>query len=293
MTGVITGEAVVLDQRVARLATRFLARLIDMLIQLAALILIRVLVTWLARTVDPAALRAIAVVLLVGVVIGYPVMWETWARGRTPGKMALGLRAVSADGGPIRFRQALFRALAGVIEIWILSCVPAVVSSLISENGKRLGDVFAGTMVLQERVPRGAAAAPAMPPALADWAAGLQLSQLPDHVAMLARDYLGRLGDFDPAAREAMGNQLAETVARYVSPQPPTGISAPDYLAAVLAERRARASARMADAAPAAEPSRPPATDAPQSNEAAGSEQPTRPRGDAGTQDAGGFVPPV
>ena len=75
-------------------------------------------------------------------------------RGRSLGKMAMGLRVVSDDGGPERFRQALFRALARCIEIWMFAGGPAVICSLVSAKGKRLGDVFAGTMVISERAPQ-------------------------------------------------------------------------------------------------------------------------------------------
>lgn len=60
---------------------------------------------------------------------------ETATRGRSLGKMAMGLRVVSDDGGPERFRQAVFRALAGVVEIWMLVGGPAVIASLFSPRG--------------------------------------------------------------------------------------------------------------------------------------------------------------
>src|SRR6185503_10164306 len=105
--------------------------------------------------------------------------------GRSLGKMAMGLRVVSDDGGPERFRQALFRALAGVIEIWMFTGGPAVICSLVSAKGKRIGDVFAGTVVISERAPR-MSPPPPMPPQLAWWAATLQLSGLRPEQAEMA-----------------------------------------------------------------------------------------------------------
>jgi uncharacterized RDD family membrane protein YckC len=64
----------------------------------------------------------------------------------------MGLRVVGDDGGPERFRQALVRALASVLEIWLLLGAPALITSLLSGKGKRLGDTFAGTFVIQERL---------------------------------------------------------------------------------------------------------------------------------------------
>ena len=241
MAGVVTGEAVVLDVRVARLASRALARFLDLLIQLVLLTLVTLLVFLLSSALDAAILRAITLVCVAAIIVGYPVIWETLTRGRTPGKMALGLRVVSSDWGPVRFRQSLFRALAEVVEVWALSCVPAVITSLVTENAQRLGDVFAGTFVVQERMPARDVAPAEMPPRLASWAATLDLSGLPDDLAMTARAYLARRTELDPVAAEEMGRRVAAAVSARVTPPPPDATDPSDFLAAVLAERRARA----------------------------------------------------
>ena len=106
---------------------------------------------------DDDASAAIALVVFVGVIVGYPLLFETLTNGRTPGKMALGLRVVRDDGGAGRFRHALVRALVGVIEIWTLPFV-AILSSLASTKGKRVGDYLAGTVVVRERVPESGSA---------------------------------------------------------------------------------------------------------------------------------------
>ena len=58
---------------------------------------------------------------------------------------------------------------------------------LLNERNKRLGDLLAGTVVLQERVAARGGAVAEMPPPLAGWAAGLDLSRLPDGLALSAR----------------------------------------------------------------------------------------------------------
>src|SRR5688572_15136227 len=93
----LTGEAVHLDVRVARLGSRVLARLIDIIIQivLAYALLLLFLVVLLIGTAfglvfpDDAAFSVIQIVMLVTVFIGYPVMMETLLRGRTMGKLAM------------------------------------------------------------------------------------------------------------------------------------------------------------------------------------------------------------
>jgi RDD family len=189
---------------------------------------------------DYAAAAVLTVSVLV--IVGYPTVFETLSRGKTLGKLALGLRVVGDDGSPVRFRQALVRALAGAIEVWVLTPV-ALICSIASDRGKRVGDFFAGTYVVQERTP-ARRALPAylavVPPQLAGWAQSLQVAGLSEQTAEAAGSYLRRYGELSPGARDTLGLQLASTVATQVTPLPPAGTPPVAYLAAVLAVRRQR-----------------------------------------------------
>jgi uncharacterized RDD family membrane protein YckC len=251
---VITGEAVVIDVPFARFPSRTLALIIDVVIQLVLLFGLGgvALAAGAGGGLDGAAVAAISLAASVLIIVGYPTLFETLSRGRSLGKLALGLRVVSDDGGPERFRQALMRALLGVLEIWLTLGFLALVTSLLSSGSKRLGDIFAGTFVITERLPgRRGTTAPmsALPPALAAWAATAELSGLTDATAETARQYLSRYYDFTPVTREEFGRRIAAAVGAQVTPPPPPGTSPPDYLSAVLAERRDRAHARMASQA--------------------------------------------
>jgi hypothetical protein len=78
-----------------------------------------------------------------------------------------------------------------------------------------------------------------MPPALAAWAAELDLTGLPDDLAATARAFLGR-NELTPAARTEVGDRIMARFAATVAPPPP-GTPGWAYLSAVLAERRRRA----------------------------------------------------
>jgi uncharacterized RDD family membrane protein YckC len=263
---IVTGDAVVLDLSSARIPSRMLARALDMLVQLVVLGFVLAMGDGIAGAAGAgdAVLAAITVAVMVLVVVGYPVAFETLSRGQTIGKMAAGQRVVSDDGGPVRFRQALVRALAGFVECWMLIGVPALITSLASARGKRLGDVFSGTFVLRERtrpsppVPWGP---PLHDPVLAGWVRSLDLSSLPGPLAASASGYLARYWQLDQRTREDLGRQLAAQVAGRVSPPPPPGIMSAAYLSIVMSERRARDLARLAAAAPAPPP--PPARGVP------------------------------
>jgi uncharacterized RDD family membrane protein YckC len=243
MSDLVTGEAVVLDLRLARLASRGLAMALDLLIQLAALLILLLIVGLASLNLDDALIAAVSIVVGVAVLVGYPVTMETLTRGRTVGKMALGLRVVRDDGGPIRFRQALVRGLSGFfVDFWVagLSGAVAIFVSLASKKGKRVGDFLAGTVVIRERIPVQPGTAAAMPPELAGWAAGLNVLAVPDDLALAIRQYLSRYYELNDGARASLGARLATQVAQCLGVPVPTDGWAPTYLAAVLAERRNR-----------------------------------------------------
>jgi uncharacterized RDD family membrane protein YckC len=247
---VVTGEAVVLEVPVARFPSRMIALAIDLAVQFFLLFVV-LLATGAAIAgggLDQASGGAVGLTSIVLIIVGYPAIFETLTRGKSLGKLALGLRVVSEDGGPERFRQALVRALTGVLEFWIFFGIPALLTSLLSARGKRLGDMFAGTFVIQERLPGRKTLAPPLatvPPYLVDWASTLQLSGLTDATAETARGYLSRFYELTPAARVEFGQRIAAAVQAQVSPLPPPGTPPPDYLTAVLSERRSREHARI------------------------------------------------
>lgn len=246
MSDLVIGEGVALDLRLAKLPSRALGRLLDLLIQAGAFgVLAAVLgIITSSGAVDDAVMAGLMIVLVVVVVVGYPTLFETVAGGRTVGKMALGLRVVRTDGGPVRFRHALVRALTGIFDFYATAGVLAVVTSFCSKQGRRTGDWLAGTVVVRDRTPDAGVspagmAALAMPYPLLGWAQQVDLSALPDDVALSVRQYLTRIHEMREDVSARMGHELASEVMRYVA-LPPAGTPPWAYLAAVTAERRVR-----------------------------------------------------
>jgi uncharacterized RDD family membrane protein YckC len=247
---VVIGEAVELDVRTARLPSRSLSFALDALLMVLLLLAVLLVMATVGDDADPALAAAVGLTTTVGVFVGYPLLWETLTRGRSPGKYAMGLRVVRGDGGPIVFRHALARALAGfIIDFGLLSLFTgffAVVVSASSARGQRIGDLLAGTVVVRERVPRtGLEGLPPADPALETWAAGCELARLPDDLALAARQFLVRAPQLARAVRVSLADRLAADVAARVAPSPPAGVPAEVYLAAVLGERHRREVARL------------------------------------------------
>jgi hypothetical protein len=135
----------------------------------------------------------------------------------------------------------------------MLAGSPAVICSMLSPKAKRIGDIFAGTVVVSERGPRSVPP-PMMPPSLAWWASSLQLSNLNAGQAEVARQFLSRAPQLDRQIRQQMAYRIAGDVVSGIAPPPPPGAPPELVLAAVLAERHRRELARLRPAMPPAPP---------------------------------------
>ncbi|MFG2227998.1 RDD family protein [Streptomyces sp. NPDC048644] len=246
MSELVTGEAVVLGLRPARLPSRALAVVVDLAVSWGTYIVVSLLLMSGTSSMDAAAVAAVAVATFVLVQIGIPIVIETLSHGRSLGKLMCGLRVLREDGGPIRFRHALVRGAMGAIEIVLTMGAVACIASLVSARGRRLGDVFAGTLVVRERLPaaRQAVAFPPPPPWLAGELGALDLSRVPDGWWLTVRQFLARMGQLDPQVGGAMAGRLAEDLRGFTGVSVPQGVYPAAYLAAVVGERQSREAQR-------------------------------------------------
>lgn len=241
----VIGEAVVLDLHPASFPTRMAAIVLDLLVLLVALVVLGLVVGGASFFLDTAAQQAIGLASAVFLLVVVPAVVETLTRGRSLGKLALGLRVVRDDGGPVRARHASIRAISGFGEIFLTGGSAAVIASLANGKGKRIGDMIAGTYVVNERIARVERSSVHMPPELAHWAATADIARLPDRLAMALRSFLGRADRLHPASRQRLAPSLAEQVRQHVAPPPPPGTHPERFLAAVVAERSRRELERL------------------------------------------------
>jgi uncharacterized RDD family membrane protein YckC len=257
MADLVIAEGVELELRPARLASRFMAALLDYLVQAAVFaVFLLVVVALNAGSGNGDAKRAAIVVIIVLVTIGYPVLSETISTGRSIGKSAVGLRVVRVDGGPERFRHALTRALAGLFAdlnlpllgmiefgqmsgLWLcLVGLPGAVATVSSRRGQRIGDLLAGTVVVRERTEYGRGSLP-MPPApmVVAWAASASVGDVPTGLIVAGRQLISRVFELDRKAAAELADELVRQYSAYVTPAPPPGLPAYQYLVAVTGER--------------------------------------------------------
>jgi uncharacterized RDD family membrane protein YckC len=317
-TRMVTPEAVALEFQTANVGSRILAFLVDMAVVAAGLFVgitgVVLLVSRSALVLPEWLVLAMFFVLVPGWWLGYFIAFETLWRGRTLGKAALGLRVVTREGAPVRFRHATIRTLLGTVDFLLSSGFFAVVFILFSRDNQRLGDMVAGTLVLRERRATRLAAPVsfASPPGLEAYTDTLDVTGVATEDYQAVRSFLLRAEQFAPAARASLAAQLATPLAARLRPPPPDGVPPEAYLRCVAAayQRRQRAAGgipqpppggRQPPARPAPGPSPPPGPAVP-AGPGAGSVTPPRSGSDDVTVEVpveqapaaqpGGFSPP-
>ena len=235
---VVTGEAAALELRPAGVPHRLMSGVIDLGIYAAVSI---ALLLGLSRLVENQAhLGILLVVVPVTMMVALPTAVESLSRGQSAGKLAVGLRVVRDDGGPVRFRHALVRSMLGIVEIWLSFGGIAVITAIVNKRGKRLGDLLAGTYAIRVRGTEDALAPLLMPPDLAAWAELADIRKLPDDLALYARLHLSRTASMTTGVRHERARAFAAAMEPYVSPPPPWGTHPERFMAAVLVARRDR-----------------------------------------------------
>lgn len=153
---ILTPEHVELKFELAGLGSRFLAILLDTLLQTAILLglaLIFFVPTYAMHSLDLGSLTPwmIAVLALVIFAVwgGYFLFYEATRNGQTPGKRALSIRVIRDSGHPIDSRAAVLRNVTRFVDMLPAAYGIGCVSILISPEYRRLGDYIAGTLVVK------------------------------------------------------------------------------------------------------------------------------------------------
>jgi uncharacterized RDD family membrane protein YckC len=144
-----TAEGIVFSQPLAGPVSRGLAWLIDACVIVCAfwaLSLTSRLLSFLAADWTAFAY----VLLMLGLTLGYGVVWEWAWNGQTPGKRVIGLRVIDERGRPLVFSQIVVRNLLRMIDAPIpLAYVVGGVAMFFTRHCQRLGDLAAGTVVIR------------------------------------------------------------------------------------------------------------------------------------------------
>ncbi len=248
-----TPEQVDLQFPIAGVGSRFIAVMIDHLIQAVPYVLLIIgLAIFAANSktataagadkLDAAAKWVIAFFIFLNFlwIWGYFALFEGYWNGRTPGKYVMKLRVLKDSGRSITLFESMARNLLRFVDYLPSMYFTGVIAMLCNKQNKRLGDLAAGTIVVHERL----AEQPLMryadtdsaqsytPQAQAARAAGETL--LPaDAVAKLKPEdlhvietFFGRALDLDLQTRAQLAERMAERLAAKMGCERPAGMEA-------------------------------------------------------------------
>ena len=156
-----TPEQVALQFPVAGIGSRFVALLLDHLLQAGVVIAVFLIIAVIqaatgGRVSTSSSLASkwfIAGIIFVLFLLfwGYFSLFEAFWRGQTPGKRVMKLRVIKDAGRQITLFESLARNLLRVADYLPSLYLAGVVTMLCNKQNKRLGDLAAGTMVIHER----------------------------------------------------------------------------------------------------------------------------------------------
>ncbi len=164
-----TPERVQLEFALSSIGNRFLAVAIDHTIQYLSIFFIAWFFLSIAGysgsdVVDgperlfsdaPKWVIAVLIVVLFLIFAGYFIVFEWLWSGQTPGKRLLKLRVIREDGRPVTLWEAVARNLLRIGDAVPGFIIPVysvgLIAIFLSNRDQRLGDVFAGTVVIRER----------------------------------------------------------------------------------------------------------------------------------------------
>ncbi|MCK4323331.1 MAG: RDD family protein [Armatimonadetes bacterium] len=158
-----TPEHVQFSYELAGLGSRFLALVLDTLIQGAGLLVVLILLSaanqllnWTLPDLGEAAGLPITMVILVFsmtlLVLAYFIVFELIWNGQTPGKRIGGMRVIRAGGGSIGFAASAIRNILRFVDSLPIFYLFGGIFAFFTRASQRIGDLAAGTIVVKERL---------------------------------------------------------------------------------------------------------------------------------------------
>ena len=237
-----TPELVAIEFPLAGLGSRFVAIMLDYLLQGAVVTILTIIFVVLlsgsagssvARTAGNTAPDkwVIAIIIAIPFLLewGYFGLFEAFWNGQTPGKRIMKIRVIQQTGRPASLFESLGRNLVRFVDYLPAFYIIGVISMFVTKRQQRLGDLIAGTLVVHERPlekpvesigssrtftshvfkPAAATPAPRESPLPADAIAKLTLADL--HAL---EQFLARRLDVPLETRAALASRLSENIAR-------------------------------------------------------------------------------
>jgi len=247
-----TPEQTSIEFPLAGIGSRFLAVLIDSLIQGAVLIVLGLIFLGLGFGFSSAGFgrSSAASVWIVAILIfvyfllmyGYFALFESIWNGQTPGKRLTHIRVIKDSGQPITAIDAVGRNLLRIVDQLPFAYGIGVLCAWISPQSKRLGDYVAGTVVVHEKPFETMAPQWDAPPQTATHKYGAN-RLTPEEIA-LVETFLSRRSALDAGVRYDTAASIVRRIESKLTLPPEGKPSAEKLLEELSHERRSSAGYR-------------------------------------------------
>ncbi|HBS06422.1 MAG TPA: hypothetical protein DEA96_15750 [Leptospiraceae bacterium] len=216
--------------RTAGPVSRFLALILDMIILYILLLIILVILTFTLigfSSVSEWDKVSIFLQFMLFFILfwGYFLMWEYFSRGRTPGKMMLGLRVISLRGTGLNASHSIIRNMVRIGDMYPFIAqlgfffipsyfVAAFFLFLTGRSFRRLGDIAGGTLVIREQ--NSTRSTRRMLEAARTDASGIRpMASLSPNLMRAIHEYAVRRNTMNPIIRKDLADRFAPRIAEY------------------------------------------------------------------------------
>lgn len=235
---IMTPEHVELRFELAGIGSRFIAVLLDTLLQALAVVAILLAVglgfgglKLMDRLTNASGwFMAILTLVLFVILSGYFLYFEATRNGQTPGKKSVGIRVIRDTGHPIDFRGALLRNVMRTVDSLPGAYGVGIISVFFSPEYRRLGDYVAGTLVVRVAPPmvqrpesEAITAAPAPVSVQPENAYVIPAEAMP-YISGITKDdyravrhFLDRKRELEPGVATELAKRLAAPIAQKIN----------------------------------------------------------------------------
>jgi len=210
-----TTQNIDIDYEIGGLGERILARLIDFGVFIPMVIVGLVLTSSLSN-------------LGIGI---YDLVFEVFMNGQSFGKRMMKIRVISLNGSRPTFSQYLLRWLFRLVDFTMTGAVCALISTVVTKNGQRVGDIIAGT-VLVRTAPRTRSNSIIFTPVDDNYQLTFpQVNQLNDKDIALVHDVIE---NYFKTGGNAMVYQMADKIRSHLSLALPPNMNSLQFLQTVI-----------------------------------------------------------
>ncbi len=144
---ITTSQNIDIDYEIAGVGERILAYLIDAAI--FVLVFIALAISTAFFSAGDRRLIVTIVMIWGAIYVFYDLICEIFMNGQSVGKRIMKIKVISLDGGQPTIGQYMLRWLFRIVDFSLTSGLCAVISTSVSKNSQRVGDMVAGTTLIK------------------------------------------------------------------------------------------------------------------------------------------------